>query len=89
MKACYDTERDVNELCLQCCDISVILFQYLRFARTLKYYGYIQFQPCISDYPHPNTKVVVEAGGKELNFRVLVEVSLTSCRGNSWVTLAQ
>ncbi|KAK7502934.1 hypothetical protein BaRGS_00005883 [Batillaria attramentaria] len=46
--------------------------EYVRLARTLKYYGYVQFRPCITDYPDPNTRVIVAAGGKELNFRVQV-----------------
>ncbi|XP_025088996.1 sorting nexin-17-like isoform X2 [Pomacea canaliculata] len=47
--------------------------EYLRFARTLKYYGYMQFQPCLTDYPNNDTPVSVAAGGKELNFRVHIE----------------
>ncbi|XP_076437859.1 sorting nexin-17-like isoform X2 [Babylonia areolata] len=46
--------------------------EYLRLARTLKFYGYIQFRPCLTDYPHPKTQVVVSAGGRELCFRVHV-----------------
>ncbi|KAK7091969.1 sorting nexin-17-like isoform X2 [Littorina saxatilis] len=46
--------------------------EYLRFSRTLKYYGYIQFKPCLTDYPSPNTRVVAASGGRELNFRVQV-----------------
>ncbi|KAL8607681.1 hypothetical protein ACOMHN_039355 [Nucella lapillus] len=45
--------------------------EYLRLARTLKNFGYIQFRACLTDYPHPNTQVVVSAGGRELGFRVL------------------
>ncbi|XP_059158021.1 sorting nexin-17-like isoform X2 [Physella acuta] len=47
--------------------------EFLRMARTLKYYGYIQFKPCLTDYPQPNTRVIVSAGQKELNFRVQVD----------------
>ncbi|XP_070534165.1 LOW QUALITY PROTEIN: sorting nexin-17-like [Ptychodera flava] len=43
---------------------------YLRLSRTLKYYGFIQFKPCATDYPVKNTKVIVGAGNRELNFRV-------------------
>lgn len=43
--------------------------EYLQLARTLKYYGYIQFQPCSSDYPQPGSRVVVTAGGREFSFR--------------------
>lgn len=48
----------------------VFLFQYLRLARTMKYYGYIQFKPCVTDYPHPHSRVFVAAGHRELNFRI-------------------
>lgn len=44
--------------------------EYLRLARTLKYYGYIQFKPCLTDYPTPNSRVLITAGNRELNFRV-------------------
>ena len=47
-------------------------FQYLRLARTLKHYGYMQFSPAITDYPHPDCRVIVSAGNKELNFRIQV-----------------
>ncbi|XP_064652239.1 sorting nexin-17-like isoform X2 [Lineus longissimus] len=46
--------------------------EYLHFCRTLKYYGYIQFKTCTTDYPHPDCRVVVSAGNRELNFRVEV-----------------
>lgn len=46
-------------------------FQYLNIARYLKYYGYIQFAPCYSDYPECNSKVLLAIGGNELNLRVL------------------
>ncbi|KAK6618108.1 hypothetical protein RUM44_002551 [Polyplax serrata] len=44
--------------------------QYLELARTLKYYGFLQFRPCVCDYPYPGSKVLVSAGNKELNLRV-------------------
>lgn len=43
---------------------------YLRLVRTLKFYGYIHFRPCITDYPEPNTLVLLAVGNKELNFRI-------------------
>ncbi|XP_054156548.1 sorting nexin-17-like [Oppia nitens] len=42
---------------------------YLQLARTLKYYGYIHFQPCFCDYPQNNTRVLIAGGGRELNLR--------------------
>ena len=45
-------------------------WQYLRLVRGFKYYGYIVFKPCTSDYPQPDTKVTVATGNKELNFRI-------------------
>ncbi|XP_053382758.1 sorting nexin-17-like isoform X1 [Mercenaria mercenaria] len=47
--------------------------EFLRLARTLKHYGYIQFHPCTADYPQANSRVVIAAGNKELNFRILVK----------------
>lgn len=44
--------------------------QYLELARTLKYYGFLQFRPCVCDYPYPGSNVLVSAGNKELNLRV-------------------
>ena len=57
-------------------------FQYLRLARTLRHYGYMQFSPAITDYPHPNCPVLIAAGNKELNFRIQVSkviIVLTLC----------
>ncbi|OAD60529.1 Sorting nexin-17 [Eufriesea mexicana] len=45
--------------------------EYLDIARTSKYYGYIQFTPCLCDYPHPDSKVLVAIGRNELNLRIL------------------
>lgn len=44
--------------------------EYLELARTLKYYGFLQFRPCICDYPKPGSRVLVSAGNRELNLRV-------------------
>ncbi|XP_076354671.1 sorting nexin-17-like isoform X4 [Tachypleus tridentatus] len=44
--------------------------EYLQLVRTLRHYGYIQFEPCICNYPEPNTQVVISIGGKEINFRI-------------------
>lgn len=49
--------------------------EYLRLARTMKYYGYIQFKPCVTDYPHPHSRVFVAAGHRELNFRIQTDSS--------------
>ncbi|XP_064480852.1 sorting nexin-17-like [Ornithodoros turicata] len=64
--------------------------EYLHLARTLKYYGYIQFSPCVCDYPRPNTRALISAGGRELNFRLQVsqgevkEVSFRVTRIRCW-----
>ena len=56
-------------------------FQYVQLARTLKFYGYLVFKPCYTDYPHSDCPVLVAAGNKELNFRVQVgNVSLDLIR---------
>ncbi|GAB1606378.1 sorting nexin-17-like isoform X2 [Argonauta hians] len=43
---------------------------YLQFVRTLKYYGYMHFRPCITDYPEKKTRVLIAVGNEELNFRI-------------------
>lgn len=48
--------------------------EYLRLCRTLKFYGYIQFKPSITDYPFSNSRTIVNAGNRELVFR---------CQGNN------
>ncbi|GJQ68174.1 hypothetical protein Trydic_g10737 [Trypoxylus dichotomus] len=48
--------------------------EYIELARTLKYYGYIQFVPCYCDYPKPKTKVLVAIGGQELSLRLIGQV---------------
>lgn len=50
--------------------LSFTVLQYLELARTLKYYGYIQFRECVCDYPTPDSKVTVSAGQRELNLRI-------------------
>ncbi|XP_031563223.1 sorting nexin-17-like [Actinia tenebrosa] len=44
--------------------------EYLRLARMMKYYGFIQFKPCITNYPEENTRVLVSCGDRELNLRL-------------------
>jgi len=50
--------------------VCVCGLQYLRLVRGFLYYGYVVFKPCTSDYPLPDTKVIVATGNKELNFRI-------------------
>ncbi|EFN80289.1 Sorting nexin-17 [Harpegnathos saltator] len=45
--------------------------EYLNVARTLKYYGYIQFAPCFCDYPQHGSRVLLAIGRNELNLRIL------------------
>ena len=42
----------------------------LQFARKLKYYGYLHFQPCKADYPKADSTVLMAAGEREFNIRV-------------------
>lgn len=44
--------------------------QYMKNVRLLKYYGYIQFQPCVADFPFPGAPVLVSIGNYELNIRL-------------------
>ena len=62
-------------------------FQYVDICRNLKYWGYIQFQPCICDFPEPGTKVLVSAGQSELNLRVVDDIQGIIKEGNFKVTL--
>ena len=46
-------------------------FQYLKLARSQKFYGYLQFKPCEMDFPESNSHVLINIGGYELNFRLI------------------
>ena len=54
--------------------MSVFFFQYVKVARSLKYYGYLQFKSCMVDYPRENSRALFAAGEKEFNMRVQTEV---------------
>lgn len=62
--------------------------EYIELARSLKYYGYIQFDQCYCDYPNPETEVLVAIGGQELSVRLLgadiVEGSFKVTRMRCW-----
>lgn len=60
--------------------------EYLDVARTLKYYGFMQFRPCICDYPRPGSRVLVSAGNRELNLRARLSDSSSIREGNFKVT---
>lgn len=68
----------------------------MKIARTLKYYGYVQFVPCFCDYPLPESKVVIAIGKNELNLRVLTaddkpqEIAFKVTRMRCWrITTSQ
>ncbi|XP_061559786.1 sorting nexin-17 isoform X2 [Phycodurus eques] len=44
--------------------------EFIRLGQTLKYYGYIKFDPCATDFPEKGCQVIVGAGNNELNFHV-------------------
>ncbi|CAI9604527.1 unnamed protein product [Staurois parvus] len=44
--------------------------EFIQLAQTLKYYGYLKFEPCITDFPEKGCHVIVSAGNNELNFQV-------------------
>lgn len=50
--------------------IIVFVFQFLRLARSLRFYGYLQFKPCITNYPEEDTRVIISIGNRELNFKL-------------------
>lgn len=45
--------------------------EYIELARTLKYYGFMQFLPCYCDFPKPQTKVLIAIGDQELSLRLI------------------
>uniref|UniRef100_A0A4W5RHA4 Sorting nexin-17 n=1 Tax=Hucho hucho TaxID=62062 RepID=A0A4W5RHA4_9TELE len=44
--------------------------EFIRLGQTLKYFGYIKFDPCVTDFPEKGCHVIVSAGNNELNFQV-------------------
>ncbi|KAM6954269.1 sorting nexin-17 [Aplochiton taeniatus] len=44
--------------------------EFIRLGQTLKYFGYIKFDPCVTDFPEKGCHVIVSAGNNELNFHV-------------------
>ncbi|XP_064196985.1 sorting nexin-17 isoform X2 [Anguilla rostrata] len=44
--------------------------EFIHLAQTLKYFGYIKFDPSITDFPEKGCHVIVSAGNNELNFHV-------------------
>nr|XP_009917121.1 PREDICTED: sorting nexin-17 [Haliaeetus albicilla] len=53
-----------------CAELPWLCLQFIRLAQTLKYYGYLKFDPCVTDFPEKGCHVVVSAGNNELNFQV-------------------
>lgn len=51
----------------KCC---YLFLQFLQFARSLRFYGYLQFKPCTTNYPEDDTRVIISVGNRELNFRL-------------------
>ncbi|XP_044867573.1 sorting nexin-17 isoform X2 [Mauremys mutica] len=50
--------------------------EFIRLAQTLKYYGYLKFEPCVTDFPEKGCQVIVSAGNSELNFQVPTSTGL-------------
>ncbi|XP_014846270.1 PREDICTED: sorting nexin-17 [Poecilia mexicana] len=44
--------------------------EFIHLGQTLKYYGYLKFDPCVTDFPEKGCQVIVSAGNNELNFHV-------------------
>ncbi|KAJ7361852.1 Sorting nexin-17 [Desmophyllum pertusum] len=44
--------------------------EFLQLARSLRFYGYMQFKPCTTNYPEVDTRVITAIGDRELNFRL-------------------
>ncbi|XP_039254870.2 sorting nexin-17-like [Styela clava] len=47
----------------------------LKLCRTLRHYGYVQFKPCITDFPSDKRRVIVSMGNYEIHFRVQLDKS--------------
>jgi len=47
--------------------------EYINMARTLKYYGFIHFDQCISDFPKENSRAYFSIGDRELKMQVLTD----------------
>ncbi|MEQ2158305.1 hypothetical protein GOODEAATRI_010806, partial [Goodea atripinnis] len=50
--------------------LNLLYAQFIHLGQTLKYYGYLKFDPCITDFPEKGCQVIVSAGNNELNFHV-------------------
>uniref|UniRef100_A0A8C6K822 Sorting nexin-17 n=1 Tax=Nothobranchius furzeri TaxID=105023 RepID=A0A8C6K822_NOTFU len=44
--------------------------EFIHLCQTLKYYGNVKFDPCVTDFPEKDCQVIVSAGNNELNFHV-------------------
>jgi len=49
--------------------------QFMEVARTLKFYGYLIFRPCVSDYPEPHSSVTIGIGRSSLSMRIHSETA--------------
>ena len=64
--------------------------QFMEVARTLKFYGFLVFRPCITDHPEPHTRVTIAIGRSVLNMRMVSpggetsEVSFKITRMRCW-----
>ena len=64
--------------------------QFMEVARTLKFYGYMIFRPCVTDHPEPHTRVTIAIGKSCLSMRILSpggevkEVSFRITRMRCW-----
>ena len=46
--------------------------EFVQLCQTLQNYGYIQLEPCTTNHPAENTKVVISAGNYELDFKLIL-----------------
>ncbi|MGH0180982.1 UNVERIFIED_CONTAM: hypothetical protein FKN15_005832 [Acipenser sinensis] len=68
-KSYWDSAYD-NDVMDNRVGLNLLYAQFIRLAQTLKYFGYIKFDPCITDFPEKGCHVIVSAGNNELNFHV-------------------
>lgn len=62
------------------------LIKVLKLARQMRFYGSVNFLPCLTDFPTPRTSVSIYALNKELVFRYpdLSERSFRVTRMRTW-----
>lgn len=48
-------------------------WQCLKLCRTLRHYGFVQFKPCVTDFPKENSRTIISVGNYEIHFRWFID----------------